>query len=96
MDAIEFLESAGRRRTGGGGLMLQDWAGFDLLAPGARDALLSRDRDALARMLDARPVMLCMVSLPDGGETELPDEAPDTDEPDDDSPPAEEEPPTPA
>jgi hypothetical protein len=33
-------------------------------------ALIGRDADALARLLEGRAQMLCMVSTPDGGETQ--------------------------
>lgn len=48
-------------------------------------ALVGRDADALARLLEGREHMLCMVATPDGGETQdEPDKSDEDDsEPDD-------------
>lgn len=50
-----------------------------------REALIGRDADALARLLDGRAHMLCMVATPDGGETQDEPDKSDEDgnEPDD-------------
>lgn len=83
-DVIDFLENAGRRASARFA-PVHAWDGFDALDHVHREALRSLSFDAVARVLEARAVMLCMVSLPDGGETEAPDDAPDTDAPDDSS-----------
>lgn len=48
-------------------------------------ALIGRDAEALARLLDGRAHMLCMVATPDGGETQDEPDKSDEDgsEPDD-------------
>lgn len=45
-------------------------------------ALIGRDADALAKLLDGRSQMLCMIVTPDGGdEREEPDHSEEDDEP---------------
>lgn len=47
------------------------------------------DNAALARLLEARPTMICMIATPDGGDTDSSEESPSgpvEDDPDEDAP----------
>ena len=81
MDLIGYLERAAvetdvRWRSGSA----QAQSGTD----GLQTDLSFADNAALARLLDARPTMICMIATPDGGDSDWTGESPD--EPDEESP----------
>lgn len=86
MDLIGYLESAAVEADA-------LWAFGNAEHPlGAepRPTGMSLDANAaLARLLEARPTMICMIATPDGGDTDSSEESPSgpvEDEPDEDTP----------
>ena len=74
MDLINYLERTAVEadvhwRSPG----VQEQSGSD----GLQADVSFADNAALARLLDARPTMICMIATPDGGDSDLTEESPD-------------------
>lgn len=85
-NAIQFLETLGASPASSSrdtDAYAQALAAVDIDEAQHR-ALIGRDAGALARILDGRSQMLCMIVTPDGGEEQ--EEEPDQTEEEDDEP----------
>ena len=66
-NAIQFLESLGASASIPGGADYATAVAALDVEPAQREALLGRDVSSLARLLDGRPAMFCMILAPDEG-----------------------------
>lgn len=64
-NAIQFLEALGASPAHDALAYAGAVAALPV-APAQRAALLARDAGSLARLLDARPTMICMIAVPNG------------------------------
>lgn len=91
-NAIHFLEALGASPALAGAPYAEAVAALPV-APAQRAALLGRDASALARLLEARPTMICMIAVPNGDAPE--DERGDDDHDREDAPTEPDQPHTP-
>ncbi len=84
-NTIQFLEALGAAPLCAAGAYANDVAALPVAAE-QRAALLGRDAGALARLLEARPTMICMIVAPNG---DVPEDERRDDKPDREDAPAE-------